>query len=205
MDLYQKVLSGTDQSEVLLKSSTPKGPEDWSLDGRFILYNNLDPKTNKLDLWVLPLLGDRQPMPFLQTQFDERQGQFSPNGRWVAYVSDESGRYEVYVQSFPSPGGKWPVSNHGGTEPRWRRDGKELYYLATDRKLMAVEVKGNSTFEAGVPKALFAPPPLQPGFHLVSNYDVTADGQRFLIRTLVKNPASEPIVVILNWTAELGR
>ena len=82
----------------------PESPEDWSLNGRSILYNNLDPKTNQVDLWVLPLFGDRQPVPFLQTQFDECQGQFSPDGRWVAYVSDESGRYEVYVQSFPRPG-----------------------------------------------------------------------------------------------------
>jgi Tol biopolymer transport system component len=201
-DLYLKALSGTGQSGVLLKSSTPKEPNDWSLDGRFILYDNLDLRTKKRDLWVLPLSGDRQPRPFLQTPFDERQGRFSPDGRSVAYVSDESGRFEVYVQSFPTPGGKWQISTEGGSDPRWRRDGKELFYRAADGKLMAVEVKGGSIFEARSPKVLLATPPLN---FFDRNYAVTADGQRFLISTPVRDASSEMITVVINWTAELRR
>jgi WD40-like Beta Propeller Repeat len=158
------------------------------------------------DLWVLPLTGDRRPMPFLQTQFEERQGQFSPNGRRVAYISDESGRYEVYVQSFPALGGKWQISTDGGTEPSWRRDGKELFYLAADGKLMVVEVKANSTF-ASVPRALFVAPSvgLDPGARLLSTYSVTADGQRFLFNSSLKESTSTPITVVFNWTAELPK
>jgi len=199
-DIYLKVSSGTGQSEAVVKSSTPKEPKDWSRDGRFILFESIDPKTNRHDLWVVPPSGDRQPVPFLQTLFDERQAQFSPDGRWVAYVSDESGRSEVYVQSFPKPGSKSMISTDGGTEPRWRRDGKELFFLAVDGKLMTAQVKGGSTFEANVPKALFATLPLRE-----SDYAVAADGQRFLFSTSVKNAAAEMITVVINWTAELPK
>ena len=94
-----------------------------------------------MDLWVLSVDGEPKPVPFLATDFDERSGQFSPDGRWVAYESNESGRYEIYVRGFPQTGGKWLVSVAGGTQPRWRRDGREIYYVAPDNKLMAVEVK----------------------------------------------------------------
>src|SRR5262249_22489689 len=114
-NLYLKVSSGSSQEELLFKSSTLKTPDDWSIGGKFILFENLEPKTNKLDLWVLPMLGNRQPVPFLQTQFDKRQAQFSPDGLWVAYRTNESGRDEVYVQSFPVPSVKRKISTNGGT------------------------------------------------------------------------------------------
>jgi len=202
-DLYQKPSSGAGQEEVLLKSSSNAFPTDWSKDGRFIVYQSPDPKT-KQDVWILPLSADRKPFPFLQSEFNEIQAQLSPDGRWMAYVSDESGNYEVYVRSFPTPSGKWPVSTHGGGLPLWRRDGKELFYIAADLKLMAVEVKEGATFEPGAPKALF-------GTRFVSNltgahrYDVSADGQRFLMSTRVEETASTPITVVLNWTADLKR
>ena len=205
MNLYQKLVSGAGNEDALLKSSTSKTPTDWSKDGRFIVYENNDPKT-KDDLWVLPLFGDRKPMPFLETEFNERQGQLSSDGRWMAYISDESGSWEVYVQPFPASGGKWQISTKGGGQPRWRRDGKELFYLAPapDRKLMAVEVKAGATFEAGVPRALFEThlpgSPLDP-----VQYSVTADGQRFLIDTLAENAASSSVTVVLNWTALLRK
>jgi dipeptidyl aminopeptidase/acylaminoacyl peptidase len=199
MDLYLKALSGGGLEEVLLESNTLKLPTDWSRDDRFILYEDADSNTNRSDLWVLPLSGDRKPMPFLQTPFAELQGQFSPNGRWIAYMSDESGRFEVYVQSFPAPGGKWQISTDGGTMPRWRRDGKELFYLAADRKLMAVEVKADSTFSS-VPRALFAAPPFPD-----RSYSVTADGQRFLFNSSRKEAVSTPITVVINWTADLRK
>lgn len=114
-----------------------------------------DTGTGQSDLWVLPLFGDRKPFPFLQRNFDERQAQISPDGRWIAYSSNESGRAEVYVQSFPKPGSKVEISTSGGSEPRWRRDGKELFFLA-GTKLMAVEVRSDMPIlEAGVPKVLF--------------------------------------------------
>jgi eukaryotic-like serine/threonine-protein kinase len=205
MDLYLKALNGPDKSEVLLKSNTEKRPEDWSLDERFILYSNFDSKTNQFDLWALPLFGDRQPLRFLTTPFEEKQAQFSPDGRWVAYCSDESGRDEVYVQSFPVAGNKVLISTEGGTQPRWRRDGKELFYLAADGKLMALEVKGGSTLKAGVPKAL----PLKAGLAELHRegrrYAVAADGQRFLIHAATKTATPDVIDVVLNWTTGLKR
>jgi eukaryotic-like serine/threonine-protein kinase len=204
LDLYLKPSSGAGSEELLFKSSNPKGPEDWSSDGRFLLYYELDPKTNA-DLWVLPLLGDQKPIPFLQTPFTEVQGKFSPDGRWIAYSSNESGTFQIYVQSFPPSGGKWMVSTNGGTQPRWRHDGKELFYLGPDRKLMVVNVKEDANkFEAGNPQALFEMRVFI-GFVTTSSYQVTRDGQRFLVNTPVEESASSPLTVVLNWTAGLKR
>jgi Tol biopolymer transport system component len=203
-NLYQKVSNRAGNEEALLKSFVPKLPTDWSLDDRFIVYGVIDPKT-RWDLWVLPLTGDRQPFPFLRTDFDERQGSFSPNGRWLAYMSNESGRNEVYVRPFPPGAGKWQVSTAGGDQPRWRRDGKELFYLAADRKLMAVEVKTDApTFESGVPEVLFQTRvggKDSPGNY----YAVTADARRFLLNSLVAEAAHSPITVVLNWAAALNK
>jgi Tol biopolymer transport system component len=195
--LYQKSSSGAGSEEAILKSSERKWPSDWSLDGRFILYTQTSPDTLG-DLWVIPLFGDRQPIPFLQTKFNERNSDFSPDGKWIAYQSDDSGSYQVWVQSFPA-GSKWQVSSDGGSWPRFRRDGKELFYLAANGKLMAVEVKANTSgLEFSAPKPLFET-------HTTDRYAVTADGQRFLINTAVEESASAPITVILNWTAEAKR
>lgn len=184
--------------EAILKSSDQKSPSDWSLDGRFILYHQNSPDTQS-DIWVLPLFGDRQPIPFLQTKFNEGRGVFSPDARWIAYESNESGSYQVYVQSFPPSGGKWQISSEGGRSPRFRRDGKELFYLAANGKLTAVEVKTNaSSFEFSVPKPLFEA-------QTTGYYAVTGDGQRFLLNTPVEESASAPITVVLNWAAELKR
>jgi len=204
MTLYQRAASGAGNDEALLKSDHPKAPNDWSADGRFILYQDRDPKTNR-DLWVLPLSGDQKPFPFLQTEFDEFQGQFSPDGKWIAYTSNESGTWQVYVRSFPPSGGKWQVSTAGGAQPQWRRDGRELYYISPDRKLMAVEVKGDgSTFEVGVPKVLFE---LRvPGIPGPRNYYVAAAaGRRFLVTSVLEEATPQPISVVLNWTADLKR
>jgi eukaryotic-like serine/threonine-protein kinase len=126
---------------------------DWSADGRFILFQVQGGATASNDLWILPL-DDRHPRPFLQSPFNKTDARFSPDGRWVGYTSDESGVSQVYVQSFPEPAFRSQVSVAGGSQPRWRRDGKELFFLATDRKLMAVHVKTAPAFEAGVPVAL---------------------------------------------------
>ena len=135
-------------------------PRSWSADGRFILCTRNDPKT-QTDQWVLRLEGDRQPFLFLQTPFVDNSGRFSPDGRWISYHSDDQGRFEVYVQTFPASGGKWQVSTNGGLLADWRNDGKELFYISGDQKMMSVEVKPGSNFEAGVPQALFDLAPLQ--------------------------------------------
>jgi len=206
-NMYQRLSNGTGNDEVLLKSTDPTGPHDWSPDGRFILFGVLSPKTN-VDLWLLPLFGDQKPAPFIQTEFTETQGRFSPDGRWVAYASNESGAYQVYVQSFPTSGGKWQVSTGGGAQPQWRRDGKELFYLTPDRKLMAVEVNGaGPTFVPGVPKPLFEAHvnTVFPGFAGTTYYAVTGDGQRFLVNTLAGDSTPVPFTIVLNWTAGLKR
>ncbi|HSS45491.1 MAG TPA: hypothetical protein VLO07_09135, partial [Thermoanaerobaculia bacterium] len=199
-DIFQKVASGTGADELLFSSSALKLPASISPDGRYLLFSTLNPKT-KWDLELLSL-PDRKVTAFLETEFDETLGVFSPDGRWIAYASNESGRFEVYVQPFPGPGGKWQISTAGGTAPAWRRDGKELFYLAPDRKLMTVSVKIGATFETEVPKPLFET-------HIRNDpdrhYDVSADGQRFLVNTPLGEETSPPITLVQNWTALLRK
>ena len=202
-NLYQKIAGGAGNEELLLKSSEDKVPNDWSSDGQFILYQTFKPKT-KWDLWVLPMSGDRQPLPFLQTEFNEQQAQFSTDGKWIAYTSDESGAPEIYVQPFPASEGKWRVSTGGGCQPNWRRDGRELFYIAADRKLMAVDVKLGATFDARVPKALFGTRVLNLT-EFRNHYAPTSDGQRFLINSTLEETSTTPISVVVNWTAGLKR
>jgi hypothetical protein len=156
-------------------------------------------------LWVLPLFGDRKPFIFLQTPFIESQGRFSPNGRWIAYTSNESGTVQVYVRPFPPTAGQWMVSTTGGNQPRWRGDGKELFYLGTDRKLMAVDVKEDgNTFTAGNPRMVFEMRVIFPVGGAPA-YDVTRDGQRFLAVTPLEETSPSPLTVVLNWTAGLKK
>lgn len=203
-NLYQKNSSGAGDEELLFEASGHYilNPQDWSSDGRFLIYMTQGEKTG-FDLWVLALLEDRKPFAFLQTPYNESQAQLSPDGRWMAYASDESGRGEVYIQSFPMAGSKRQVSTNGGIQPRWRGDGKELFYLAADRKLMAALVRGEAALEVGTPTALFQTSldlqgPTAPDFRQL--YDVTADGQRFLLNVAPEEVVS-PITVVLNWTA----
>lgn len=200
MDLYLKSTGGATPPELLLQSPADKWPLAWSTDGRFILFQSQDAKTG-WDLWLLPLAGDRVPMPLVQTRFNEQEAEFSPDGRWLAYSSDESGRLEVYVQPFGSPGGRLQISPGGGGEPMWRRDGRELFYLAADRRLMAVEVRGTTTFEAGMPRPLFQVRVSDVPFR--NQYQVSADGQRFLVATVANLDAASRIAVVLNWPALL--
>jgi len=198
--LHQKRLTG-EEAEVLLPSAgTMQAATDWSPDGRFILYADRNPDTN-WDLWILPLEGERKPIPFLRTRFREMEATFSPDGRWVAFASDESGRWEVYVQPFQGPGVKRRISTSGGSLPRWRRDGRELFYLGLDNQLMAVPVRLGSSFEPGTPRALFSIEAAQGG---EISYDVAADGQRFIVNSPIPGAPAAPTVV-LNWTATLPR
>lgn len=192
--------------EVLLKSDREKRPEDWSLDGRFIVYLENDRKTSS-DLWVLPMTGDGKPgkpEPVVQAPNNQFQWKFSPDGKWIAYTSAETQPPQIYVQGFPIPGRKYQISTNGGQQPRWRRDGKELYFLtATD--LMAVEMNTSKdgAFHAGVPQKLFPTNALDLNTGRVRNsYDVTPDGQRFLINSPVAPTDATPITVIVNWNSQ---
>jgi eukaryotic-like serine/threonine-protein kinase len=205
-NLYQKNSSGTGQDELLLKTANDKLIDDWSADGRYIVYEETDPKTKK-DLWVLPLFGDRKPVRLLGTPFNERNASLSPDGRWIAYDSDETGQNQVYVQSFPTSFGKWQVStgNRSGQLARWRFDGKEMFYDAAG-PMMAVDLTGTVAgreFKAGTPRELFFG---LTGGLLPHNYDVSRAGDRFLldtIRNISGSPAAAPIVVVLNWKSGL--
>ena len=203
LDLFQRPSNESRPDEPLLKLNAPPivFPSDWSADGRFIAYYRTDPKT-QLDMWMLPMSGDRKAFPYLQGPFNESQGQFSRDGRWFAYVSDETGRSEIYVQSFPTLTGKWKVSTEGGSQPRWRPDGKELFYVAADRKLMAVTVTPGATFQAESPRALFETTLAVPS--LRQTYAVRPDGQQFLMSVPV-GVASPPMTVVLNWTGLLKK
>ena len=206
-NLYIRASSSAGSEELLLESNLDKAPNDWSLDGRFLLYRTFgDPRT-KGDLWVLPLTADRKPILFLQTEYTEARPAMSPDGKWIAYDSDESGTPQVYVRPFPGPGGKYQVSTTPGLRPRWRRDGKELYYLGLDNRLMAAEVKSTGqTFVVGAVRPLFETRPVLGAIIGASNsYEVTADGKRFLVNTIVGELTSSPITLVVNWDAELKK
>jgi len=201
-DLYQKPASGAGAEELLLPSPQLKTPLDWSSDGRFVLYRSADPEMG-WNLWALPMDGDRKPFPVVRTNSDERDGQFSPDGRWIAYQSNASGRFEIWVQPFPGREGqvpKWQISNNGGAQVRWRHDGKELFYIAPDGRLMAVPISfsDGQAIDRGAPVALF---PTRLGGAVQTNstqqYMVSPDGQRFLMNTVTEE-ATPPITIILN-------
>jgi serine/threonine protein kinase len=203
-DLYFKRPGGVEAPEVMVKSPTIKHANDWSRDGKFLIYDDHHP-VQRQDLWILPLEGDRKPVPFLVTSADETFGQFSPDMKWIAYSSDESGSREVYLRDFApdhSPATvkqQSQVSKNGGDKPRWSRDGKELFYIAPDGMIMTVPVKTAATLELGVPVPLFRSQGT--GF---APYDVAPDG-RFLINTVQPGTAqnTSPLAVVLNWLEDL--
>jgi eukaryotic-like serine/threonine-protein kinase len=205
-DILRRPSNGATREEVLFHSDSLKTPLDWSPDGRWLLYMEQSKETHA-DLWVLPEPNapagtPRKPVPYLVTPFNEQQAQFSPDGKWVAYTSNESGSNEVYVRPFPaSSGGKWLVSNGGGGQARWRRDGKELYYLRADGTLMAAEVHTGAAFQAGVPKALFRARitgGIGGGPNVAWRWDISKDGQRFLVNTATEEN-SAPVMVTTQW------
>ena len=201
-DIYVKPADGSGQEELLLgEKGTAKHAEDWSRDGKYFLYNYTVP--NPSHLYVLPLTGDRKPVPFVDINLHTSEGQFSPNGRYVAYRLLQSGIQQVYVQGFwldPSqPRGKWQVSTMGGELPRWRNDGKELYYHFGDG-FFAVDVKTDGkSFEFGSPKLLFEVPTVKSSANGGSPFVVSRDGQRFLVLEQIEKTASEPLEVVVNW------
>jgi dipeptidyl aminopeptidase/acylaminoacyl peptidase len=203
--IWQKGMYGSDDKEELVFKEEARSIllNDWSGDRQYIVYRKTGEKTAS-DLWLLPLSGDRQPKPYLATQFAEDWGKVSPDGRWLVYQSTESGRFEVYVQSFPEPGRKVIVSKGGGTLPRWRRDGRELYYVAPDDKLMAVPVEPGANFSVGTPVPLFD----VSSYGRRNNryvYDVSADGQRVLLLRPLEDATTRPLTVVMNWTQLLKK
>ncbi len=201
-DLYVKTVEGTDEGQLLLQSDVAKYPRNWSADGRFIAYEIRGIAGKLTDIWILPVSPPGPPQPFLETRFREGQPQFSPDGRWMAYVSDESRRNEVYVAPFPNAGRKWQISNGGGSEPFWRADGKELFYLGEDNMIRAVEVDGRSeAFTVGTVKPLFRASVAR----RVSSYDVTPDGQRFLLIYQQQEQNPNPVSLLMNWPEMLKK
>jgi Tol biopolymer transport system component len=213
-DIYQKLTNGTGLEERLLGSDKVAAPFSWSADGCFLLYTVVDPKSGG-DLWILPVVGDRTPSLFLQAPFREAAGVFSPDGRWVAFMSNESGRQEIYLRPFVPPGatgkaagaaGQWQVSTAGGIYPLWRPDGKELYYLNPEGVMMAAPISvTGATPMPGAPARLFPTRILGGGVEALQGrqYDVAHDG-RFLINTELDGAAA-PITLIQNWKPEANR
>jgi Tol biopolymer transport system component len=198
--IYRKPANGAGAEELLLPVKTLAIPKSWSPDGRFLIYAQINPGTGA-DLLALPVEGDRHPLVLAETAGNEDQGQFSPDGHWVAYTSNESGVSEVYVIPFPPApnGGKWMVSRGGGVQPRWRRNGKELFYISPDWKMMAVPVSSRPTLQAGTPQPLFDTEMVDTGIRTgPMSWDISPDGNRFLI--ISENSVdTSSLNVILNW------
>jgi Tol biopolymer transport system component len=197
-DLFVKDTNGAEEEKRIPQAGPDRFPNDWSHDGKYVLYER------GADLWFLTI-PDMKPAEFLKATSTLKSARFSPDGKWVAYASNESGKWEVYVTSFPAAQGKWQVSNTGGAQPRWRSDGKELFYLSGDDEMMAVPVTTGANFQAATPVALFQTNPRE----MVAtseqfSYDVSPDGQKFLVNTQLKT-ASTPMSVVLNWSAKLDK
>jgi Tol biopolymer transport system component len=204
--LFQKAPSAAGQeNEVLPPASVGMYPTDVSSDGRFVATHQTS-SGGGYDIVVVPLTGDPARQPYLNSRFNEVQPRFSPNGRWIAYASDETSRFEIYVRPFPAAVGQWPISAGGGMQPEWRRDGKELFYISSNGKLMAVDVATDGVdFAARMPRALFDVDIAEATTPYPSDYAVSTDGQRFLINAVVDQPSRPPLTVILNWPTALGR
>ena len=185
---------GNVPDEQVLESPFQCFPTSWSPDGQFLVYMMSSLQT-RLDLWRLPLAGERKPQPLLQTKFNEASGQVSPDGNWLAYASNEEGNLEIYVTQFPQPARSWRISTSGGNRPSWRGDGKELYFVAGN-KLMAASVTLGTEVQASTPQPLFEIEG--------TNYALSKDGQRFLV-PVVTEKAPPPINVVQNWTADLKK
>jgi Tol biopolymer transport system component len=200
-NILWQLADGSGGLERLASSEYPQIPVSFSPDGQFLSFYEVHPNTQR-DIWILNV-RERKAQPFLQTRFNETGASFSPDGHWLAYASDESGRAEVYVQAFPGPGAKWQVSAEGGDAPVWNRNGRELFYRSGD-KVMAVRITAQPAFVAERPQEVFAREYAQPV--LIAPYDVSADGQRFLmLKPAEEEAAGRQIVIVQNWFEELKR
>ncbi len=198
-DLFRKPSAGTGQEELVLHGGVNALPEDWSRDGKFLVYSQTDQKT-ATDIWLLPMDGASKPIPYLRTPYDEGGARLSPDGKWMVYRSNESGQNQVYIQAMPVSGAKWQISTTGGTNPSWRSDGKELFYVSADDKLMSVPIKLGASVEPATPQALFS-------YAGASGYAAFHDGQRFLINVPAGGEAATvpPLTVVVNWQADVKK
>jgi Tol biopolymer transport system component/predicted Ser/Thr protein kinase len=201
-DIYMRSASGAGSDELVLSTANAKFPFAWTPDGSTILYQEV--ATTGTQLWGVPVVGEHKPIPYLQNGFNLTNPQLSPDGRWVAYASNETGRNEVYVQSYPTPSAKAQVSLDGGNQPRWRHDMKELFYTASDRRLMAVPITIGAALQPGPPVVLLETHLLDTSLTSPPQYDVSLDGQRFLM-TVAKETAAVPVTVVLNWPAAIKK
>ena len=202
--IYIKSASGAGDAEALLKSKDETVLTDWSHDGKTMVYA-LQPPTGKSEVWTMPLEGDHTPAVFLRGPFDYFDARLSPDGRWMSYTSTESSRSEVYVQTYPLHSGKWQISTAGGSDARWNANGKELVYLAADQRMMSVPIRTTPSFEADVPVPLFTARVLFPGVPLRTHYELSADGQRFLMAAPRGAQSLSGANVVLNWFVEARR
>jgi eukaryotic-like serine/threonine-protein kinase len=198
-NVFWQLADGSGSAERLTAGEYQHIDGSWSPDGQVLAFVEVNPTTGR-DIWTLHVSGDRKPQPFLRTPFNEAAPQFSPDGRWLAYASDESGRYEIYVRPYPGPGGKWQISTEGGNEPVWGHNG-EIFYRSGN-KMVAVDTTSHPSFSAGRPKVLFESPYV-PALQTNANYDVSPDGQRFLMVKENEATSAAQINVVLNWFEEL--
>jgi len=205
--LRQRQLDGAVNEEAVFPSRVagPALPTDWSADGRYIAYGHNPGTGFTMDLWALPLFGDRKPFPLVKTQFGESNATFSPDGRFVAFQSNETGQSQIRVQPFPDASGKFTVSKDGGVQPVWRRDGKELFFLTPDATMMAASVDTAGQFQAGIPTPLFSVPTITNPALSGRHYAVTKDGKRFLVNVIQETSRTIPLTVVVNWPAALQK
>jgi Tol biopolymer transport system component len=203
LNVFWQLADGSGGLERLTTSPYINAPVSWSPDGQVLAFGEINP-TSGQNIWFLRL-NDRKALPFHRTGTNENEPRFSPDGHWLAYISDESGRFEVYVQPYPGPGGKWQISTEGGVEPVWNPNGRELFYRNSD-KMMVVDISTQTGFAASTPRMLFEGPYEQPPVPL-HNFDVSPDGQHFLMLKAVEQEQTAPtqIIVVLNWFEELKR
>jgi Tol biopolymer transport system component len=203
-DVYLRRLAGPDHDALLLRSDENKNVNDWSADGEQIVYVSVSPATNA-DIWTIGRRAGSAPVPYLKSPANEIQARVSPDGRWLAYASDESGAWEVYVQAFPVAGSKHGISIGGGAQPQWRRDGRELIYLSADHRLMSVDVQPGPDFRASRPKPLFQVS-IAGGLNAFRrHYLASPDAQRFLVDSVDADIDRVPVTILSNWMSLVGR
>jgi serine/threonine protein kinase len=205
-DLFVKNTNGATDERVLFSSPLLKAPNDWSSDGRYVLFTSSGDPDTKTDIWAMLMAGDQTPFPFVRSEFSEMSGAFSPDGKWVAYQSDESGKNEVYVRPFPGPGAKWQVSTSGGRSPFWKNNGKEIYYL-NGGKIMAAQVTGSGqTFTVGAVREYFNPSEVG-GVNMGNGTvrDISPDGNTILLSVSKGTLATAPLTLVVNWHEEFKK